>query len=44
MLCRNKTMRGAKGPNTIEKKKWDDKRRRKIECNLGDKMLMNNSR
>ena len=45
MLCRDKTMSGAKGPNTIHKeraKRWPDKRMGK-ECNLRDKMLMNSS-
>ena len=42
-------MKGAKGPNTMPRstkertKGWHDKRMRKKECDIGDKMLMNNS-
>jgi hypothetical protein len=39
-------MRGAKGPNKVLKERtkgWHDKRMRKKECDIGDKMLMNSS-
>ena len=42
-------MRGAKGPNKVLRSTkeriegWHDKRMRKKECDIGDKMLMNSS-
>jgi hypothetical protein len=42
-------MRGAEGPNkmprstTRKTKGWHDKRMRKKECDIGDKMLTNSS-
>jgi len=43
----NETMNGAEGPNKMprftkeRRKRWHDKRIRKKECDIGDKMLMN---
>ena len=48
ILCREETMSRAEGPNIMTRstkertKRWHDKSMRK-ECNIGDKMLMNNS-
>ena len=45
----NETMNGAEGPNKMprftkeRRKRWHHKRMRKKECDIGDKMLMNNS-
>ena len=47
IFCGNETMRGPEGPNKVprsKKREWHDKRMKKKERDIGDKMLMNNSR
>ena len=47
ILCREETIKGAEGPNKVPRstkertKGWHNKRMRKKECDIGDKMLMN---
>jgi len=49
ILYREETMSRAEGPNRMTRstkertKRWHDKRMRKKECDIGDKMLMNSS-
>jgi hypothetical protein len=49
ILYREETKRGVEGPNKMPRstkrkiKGWHDKRIRKKECDIGDKMLMNSS-
>jgi hypothetical protein len=49
ILCREETMSRAEGSNRMTRctkertKIWHDKRMRKKECDMGDKMLMNSS-
>jgi hypothetical protein len=49
ILCRKKTISRAEGPNRMTRstkertKRWHDKRIRKKECDIGDKVFMNSS-